>query len=327
MTKLKTILAVTLTAFALLFISCGESKLDANGCYIDYDDAVAAANKKNQDIMIIVTLEGEDEEMSSDFLNKVVRDENFKKEVASSYSVVCMDFSQKSYEATVAAEDADEAAKKTAEKNASLMQKNTNIAKMLNISGTPVIFLLSKEQYFINGFYYDDENRSLEGFKNILAEKASSIEDMHKMIYQTKIGTAEEKIASIDALYNATNPDYLIFLIDLMESVIKLDPEDKSGLLSKYLYEVNVAKSNKALIEGDVKAAIQYYVDISEDERISSDIRQYALYTAAYMLSMSELEPNTVVIDYLERSIQIAPDSEQVPSIRRVIEALSAEAK
>ena len=318
--KKLTLALFTLIA-SLLIISCGKAKTDAYGCYYDFDEATAVANKKNQDIMVIITLDGDDDQ-STDFMNKVVRDPKFKDDIASKYAVVCMDFSQKSYEATVAAEDADAAAKKAAEENANRMQKNTRVATILNASETPVIFLLSKEQYLINGLFYDDENRTLDGFKEALAAKTSSVDDMHKMIYQTKIGTAEEKIAAIDALFEATSPSYRLLLLDLIDSVKSLDPTNKSGLVGKYVYEAAAAKSDKALIDGDVKTAVQYFIDVAEEEFVPAESKQQALYTAAYMSSMSELEEIPVVISYLEKSIQYAPDSDDVPAIKRVIAAL-----
>ena len=323
MKNLKT-LTTLLIAAAILFVSCGKTNTDANGCYYDIDDAAAYANKKNQDIMVIVTLDGDDEQ-STDFLDKVVRAPSFKEEVASKYAVVCMDFSQKSYEATVAAEDADAAAKKAAEEKANLMQKNTRVATVLNVSDTPVIYILSKEQYLITGLFYDAEDRSVEGFKAALDEKASVISDMHKMIYQTKIGNAEEKIAAIDALYEATSPSFRILLLDLVDSVKKLDPSNKTGLVGKYMYEAAAAKSDKALLDGNVRGAVDAFVNIADEETISAESRQQALYTAAYMSSMSELDELDVVIGYLEKSISLAPDSEDVPAIQRVIAALQAQ--
>ena len=323
--KKLTLALFTLLAAALL-ISCGKTNTDAYGCYADIDDAAAYANKKNQDIMIIVTLDGDDEQ-SADFLEKVVRAPSFKEEIASKYAVVSMDFSKKAYEATVAAEDADAAAKKAAENKANLMQKNTRIATVLNVSDTPVIYILSKEQYLITGLFYDDENRSVEGFKATLDEKASLISDMHKMIYQTKIGNAEEKIAAIDALYEATSPSFRILLLDLVDSVKKLDPSNKSGLVGKYMYEAAAAKSDKALLDGNVRGAVDAFVNIADEAVIPAESRQQALYTAAYMSSMAELDELDVVLGYLEKSISLAPESEDVPAIQRVIEALKAQAQ
>ncbi|MBP5520188.1 MAG: hypothetical protein J6X84_06385 [Treponema sp.] len=319
----KTITKILFAALALFFISCGNAKVDSNGCYKDVDDAIKAAKKKNQDIMVIITMEGDDYS-SSDFLTKVVRDSAFKTEIASKYAVVCMDFSQATYQTTVEKEDSDAAAKKNAKAAAALMQKNTKFARMLNARETPVVYFLSKEQYLITGLFYDDENRSLEGFKTILSEKSSSIEEMRKMIYQTKIGTELEKVAAIDALFEATGPYYRFLLLDLISSVKKLDPSDKSGLLVKYLYEEAVAKSDKALLNGKAQEAAQAYLDIENEERISAEDRQQALTTVAYLYTEYELSDTATVIDCLERALRLSPESEQAPAIRRVIQSLSA---
>ena len=80
MKNIKTILTITLAAITLLFGSCKKNNIDANGCFYDIDEATTVANKKNQDIMIIITLDGDDED-STDFMDKVVRDSKFKEEI------------------------------------------------------------------------------------------------------------------------------------------------------------------------------------------------------------------------------------------------------
>ena len=326
MKNLKLFFTTTLALIAILFISCGKSNVDANGCYYDIDDAVEFANKKNQDLMVIITVEGDDEQ-STDFLNKVIRDAKFKKEVASKYAVVCMDFSQRTYAEAKADEAADDAAKKAAEKKAAILEKNTKLATMLDAQEVPVIYIFSKEKYLITGLFYDDENRTLQGFEDTLAEKTSLIDDMHKMIYQTKIGTAEEKVKAIDALWEATEPSFRIFLYDLISLVKKLDSGNTSGLLGKYLYEAASTRSDMALLEGNVREAVQAFLDAADESEISAEDRQQAMYTAAYMCSMSGIEDDSVVIQYLEKAIQLAPESEDAPRIRRVITAISSKGK
>lgn len=319
----KLTLALFTIIASLFIISCGKAKTDANGCYYDFDDAVSFANKKNQDVMVIITVEGDDED-STDFMEKVVRDANFKKEVASKYAVVCMDFSQKTFAEAKADEAADDAAKKVAEQKNAILEKNTKYATMLDAKEVPVIYIFSKEKYLIKGFFYDDENRSIQGFEETLAEQTSIIDDMHKMIYQTKIGNAEEKVKAIDALWEATNPSFRMFLYDLINSVKKIDPNNTSGLLGKYMYEAASTKSDMALLEGNIEEAVQAFLDAAEESDISADDRQQAMYTAAYICSMTGFKDDAVVIEYLEKAIQIAPESDDAPRIRRVIAAISS---
>ncbi len=319
----KLTLALFTIIASLFIISCGKAKTDANGCYYDFDDAVSFANKKNQDVMVIITVEGDDED-STDFMEKVVRDANFKKEVASKFAVVCMDFSQKTFAEAKADEAVDDAAKKVAEQKNAILEKNTKYATMLDAKEVPVIYIFSKEKYLIKGFFYDDENRSIQGFEETLAEQTSIIDDMHKMIYQTKIGNAEEKVKAIDALWEATNPSFRMFLYDLISSVKKLDPNNTSGLLGKYMYEAASTKSDMALLEGNIEEAVQAFLDAAEESAISADDRQQAMYTAAYICSMTGFKDDAVVIEYLEKAIQIAPESDDAPRIRRVIAAISS---
>lgn len=322
---MKKLFTITLALLTFILISCGKAKTDANGCYYDIDDAAAVANKKNQDIMLIISVD-EDDTDDFDFMNKVVRDQNFKKEIAENYAVVYMDFSKKNIETSLTADDADAAAKKQVEENEALFKKNSRLITLLEVQDTPIVYLLSKEKYFIKGFFYDEDNRTLEGFKNMIAEKSSLIDEMHKMIYQTKIGTAEEKVNAIDKLFEATSPNYRLFLYDLVDSVKKIDPSNTSGLLGKYIYEAAAIKSDMAFIDKDVRTAVQAYIDISEETLIPAETRQIGMYTAAYMAAKTELDPIPVVIGYLEKSISLAPESEQVPAIRRVIAALEAQA-
>ncbi len=308
---------------ALAFVSCGKAEIDSSGCYTNIDDATKAAQKKNQDILILVTMNGDDA-YSQDFTDNVIRSEKFKEEILSNYSVVRMDFSQSSYEATVAAEDANDAAKKNAEKRALLMQENTKFANMLNIASTPIIFILSKEKYIITSISYDSLNKSYDDFKSALDAKASSIDSMHKMIYQTKIGTAEEKMGAINDLYEATAPEYRHFLFDLLSSVKKIDSANKSGLLGKLIYAAADAKSLSAINSGNAREAVDAYLALENEESIAPAEKQQALYTAAYLCSMTGLEELPAILGYLNKAISIDPDSEEVPAIKRVIEVLSA---
>ena len=309
---------------SLLIISCGKTAVDSSGCFSNIDDAVANAQKKNQDILVVVTMYGDDAQ-SQNFVDTIIRDEKFKNDIASNYSVVRMDFSQGSYEATVAAEDANDTAKKNAEKRADNMQINTQFANLLNVNVTPMVYILSKEEYMITSIYYDTSDKSYEGFKALLNDKKETVDEMHKMIYQTKIGTPEEKMNAIEALFEATAPDNRIFLTDLLASSKKIDPNNKSGILGKLTLASADTEAKKALSLGDFRAAVNAYLSVENESTISPEDKQQSVYTAAYIAAVSELEENSVVIEYLQKAIDIAPDSDEVPAIKRVMDALSAQ--
>lgn len=312
----------TLTILAsLLIISCGKADVDTSGCYQDIEIAKKAAAKKNQDLLVFLTMNGEDS-TSQIFIDNVIRNPKFKDEISSKYVTVRMDFSESSYKLTVAAADASETAKKNAEKNAEIIQHNTKFAKLLNASVTPTVYVLSKECYLITSIYDDSQNKTYDGFKTLLNGKKSAIEEMHKMIAKTKKGSAEEKMKAIDALYQATAPDARHFLADLLASAKKIDPSNKSGLLGECLYSAADAKAVAAMNSGDIRKAVNAYLSVENETSIDPVNRQQAIYTAAYLCTKSGLEENPVIISYLEKAIAAAPDSDEVPTLKRIIESL-----
>ena len=327
MKTLKIALITIIAALATLtLVSCGNNDTDTSGCYSDIDLAFKAAQKQNKDLIIFVTANGDDANSQS-FIDTIIRNEKFKDEIASKYIAVRMDFSESSHKATVAEEGANDTAKKNAEKRADIMQRNTVFANLLNLTVTPMTFIFSKEKYLITNIYYDAGEKSYEEYKSLLQAKEDTIDSMHKMILATKTGTSEEKMQAIKALYEATAPEARHFLSALLSSAKKLDPTNKSGLLGDLVYAAADAIAVKAINTGDIKTAVDAYISLENETSVSPEDRQQAIYTAAYMLSVSELEEPSVVINYLERAIAVAPDSDEVPAINRIIQALSSQAE
>ena len=316
----KNTLALFTILASLLITSCGKAKVDTSGCYLDIEDAKKMAKKKSQDILVFITMNGEDASSQS-LTDNVIRNPKFKDEIASKYITVRMDFSESSYKLSVASENASDTAKKNAEKKADTIQHNTQFAKLLNASVTPSVYILSKEVYLVSSIYDDTKIKTYDAFKKQLNDKSYAIEEMHKMIYQTKIGTAEEKMKAINALYKATAPDARHFLADLLASAKKIDPTNKSGLLGECLYSAADAKAVSAMNTGDIKKAVEAYLSVENEDSINPEDRQQSLYTAAYLCSKYELEEAPVIISYLEKSIAAAPQSDEVPAIKRVIES------
>ncbi len=192
----------------------------------------------------------------------------------------------------------------------------------MNASATPTVFVLSKEVYLITSIYDNAKVKTYDSFKKQLKEISPVIDEMHKMIAKTKKGSAEDKMKAIDALYQATAPEAHLFLADLLASAKKIDPSNKSGLLGECLYSAADAKAVAAINSDNIKAAVEAYLSIENEDSINPADRQQALYTAAYWCSKAGLEDNSVVISYLEKAIAVAPESEKVPAIKRVIESL-----
>jgi len=315
---------ISVLIISLVILSaCSKAQLDENGCFLDSDSAITHAKKKDKNILLFVTMEGDDAD-SEALVNGVIRDENFKKEIASEYAVLHLDFSQKTYAASVIPENADDDTVKAANQLSEQLQKNTRFVSLLNVTQTPSIYVLSKEAYVLTAFFYDTAEKNLSSFKTLLEKEAPAVNNMEQLIKLTKKGSSLEKVSAIDNLYENTKPEYRVFLADLLSSVEKIDKENKSGLLGKYIYAAADANALKLINQGNVNEAVSCYLEAAENSFSEPSIKQQCYYIAAYLSAMSGIAEPSVVIDYLQKSIDADPESEEVASIKKVMEVISA---
>ena len=229
----KKFIAALLILFTLsLFISCGKAKNDEYGCFQTMDQALKNAQKNNQEVLVIVTMQGDDD-LSQSFVSDILSTKEFKNEILPSYSVILMDFSQSSYKKTVVNETDSKAAKKAAEEYAKIVQNNSKTASLLNVSKTPSLYLLTKENYFITEVPYTDEVKTFEDFKKNLDAQSPLVSQMKEFIAAIQKGSKQEKLAAIDNLYENTEIIYRVFLADLIDKYVEMDKDNESGLLSK----------------------------------------------------------------------------------------------
>lgn len=320
MKKLISFLSALLIGLCL--ISCGKkTAADADGFYNDIDDAVVVAQKNNQDILVILTMEGDDQ-YSSSFMN-IARSQHFKDEITSNYTVVHMDFSEKSYMATVAPETASKAYQEAAEEKALQMQKNTQFANLLNAQVSPSFYLLTKDEYFIGELEYTDEISSFDGFKELLESKKERADELHKLVEQIKVGSTMDKIAAIDSMYESTNIQYRTFLADLIEKVISLDSKNESGLLSKYLLADAESEAISLFAEGNVVKAAQVYIRLSDNSKLLPEHKQRACYMAAYILGYGGSTDYPLILSYLKKAIEAYPNGENVEMIQNLYDYIA----
>lgn len=317
--KIITVLLMLLT-FSL-FSSCGNAKTDQYGCFQTLEDAISNAEKKNQDVLVIVTMQGDDE-LSQSLVDNIIATEEFKNEVEKGFSVLLMDFSQNSYQKTVVNENDSKADQKAAEEYSKIVQSNSKTASLLNVSKTPSLYLLTKENYFITELEYTEDIKNFEDFKKLLTGQEELVSKMKELVAATKEGTSQEKLAAIDSLYENTEIIYRTFLSDLINKYVEMDKDNETGLLSKYLFAQADAKSTDMFMSGDSLAAAQSYVDVCSNPKLEAEYKQQAYYMAAYILSMSGSTDYATILDYLNLSIQADPESESVESINQVVEYL-----
>ncbi len=302
--KKQNLLLILLLAISISFISCGKKVTPAeNGCFISMEDGAVYANKKKQNILLVVTT-GTDDEFSKNFIENVLNTDNFKNQIASKYAVVNFDFSEESYTKTV-----------DSEAFADVMYKNARVASLLNVQAAPAIYLFTPEKYFITEVYLDDYPFSLGALETALAECEETVMKVNLLVKETKKGSVEKRVIAIDTLFESTDSIQKTFLGDLIEQVIKLDKNNKTGLVSKYIVANANAKASEAFLEGNIDAAVQAFVTGAKEKYIEPGHAQQLYYMAAYVLIMAESSDATQITAYLQKAIDAAPESEAVPEI------------
>jgi len=311
--KIKYVLV--LIAVSILFAGCGKkAAVNENGTYISMDDAAEAAKKNKQNILLIITT-GEDDEASKSFMDKVLNTPEFKKEIASKYATVNFDFSEASYQKTVVKENATSEEQKAAEDYANVMYENARIASLLNVQAAPAVYLFTKEKYFIIEVITEYDFASVADFKETLSIYDEKVQSFNLLVKETESGSVEKRVTAIDTLFESTDSVYRVFLGDLIDKVVELDKKNETGLLSKYILAKANTKASDLFMEGNTAEAVLCFVEAAKQQYVEPIHVQQLYYMAAYILAMSGSTDYVTMLDYLQKALDAAPESETAEGI------------
>ena len=300
-------LAVSLFTSALVFAAAPVFALGNNGFYADMDSGLAAAKKSSQSVLVFITQEGEDE-LSASFM-ETVRSDEVQSQVASKYALVHMDFSQSAFQKTVVRDADSKEVQEEAKKAADVMQKNSRFAALINPEFTPAVYMFTAEGYYVSHLVLKGDEK-VEGFMAALKADEVKLNAIREMIAKTKVGKPLEKVSAIDALFEATQPEYRFFLINLVNEAINLDKKNKSGLMSKYIITRTEYDAMICFYDNNASGAVNAYVKAANEKFLSAEEKQQAYYMAALvMVKSSGPESLPMIINYLEKSLEAAPKS------------------
>lgn len=311
---MKKIYTLILVLLSLVFVSCSKAKVSSNGCFDNMDSALVQTKKTKQNILLIVTT-GSDELSSQEFIDNVLNSPDFAEIIAKKYAVVNMDFSEESYQKTVIKPDATKEEQQASEEYSELMYKNARIASLLSVQSTPAIYLFSKEMCFITEVVPEGNITNPTELETAISKYNDKIAFVNERVAASEKGSVIEKVTAIDELFEATDSVYKTFLISYMDKVIQIDKKNESGLLNKYILAKANAKATEFFLEGNVEEAIMCFVSITKEAILTGEQKQQAYYMAAYLLAMSGSIEYDRICDYLQKSIEAAPDSQEVSGI------------
>ena len=256
---------------ALSLISCGNKALtDDCGCFVDYEEALDYAGKKNLPLLLVFSSEGDDG-TSSILVNQVLKASSDK--LSSKYSILHADFSQNAHKKTLAPDGASEQEQQLANTYTNIMQQNYSLAILLGVSQTPAAFLCTKEGYIVTALQEEDF-LDKSNFIGKLEDCNSELERFNKLVAPTKKGSALDKVEAIDTLFIATPQSYRSFLLPLITKAIELDKNNKTGLIGKLILAKAESEAMTLYSQGEIDEALKKYLEAANNEYLRPEEKQ-----------------------------------------------------
>ena len=319
----KTIKAIIgAAAIAVFFTGCSASaKVVKNGWYVDYDEAKKAAQKKNKNLLILFSVDDNDEE-SRTLKEKVFDTKKFVSALSKRFILVNLDFS-------AAPSDDDEEQSEKQKKEAEERQRKIDymgyVASLYNVDSIPSVFLATKEGYCAAKVETSDEDLTPEAYIKLIESKTADLDTINTLVDAVRAASGVEKARAIDALSEATDDTRRLLLADLFRTIPSLDPNDETGLVGKYLLLTAVFDASTFYMRRDFDSAIQALISAAEDKRLDGRDRQHAYYYAGELLTTTGSTDYKAVFDYFQKAYDADPESEYAPRIAKMLVALKEE--
>lgn len=302
----------------LLLAGCSGVKREVKW-YNNFDDALKVAQKVNLPILLLVTSDMDTTDSRAG--TKYLLGDEFVTSVGDKYVCVHFDFTDLKAKMAEVPEDATAQEQKLSESNKAALMKQFNIADAFSVTSTPAVCIASKEGYYICTVDFDWHEDTLKPYTDKLLEVDTSVVAFCDQLVKVKKGaTLEEKIAAIDAIYDAASENHRLLLIPLYDEVLRLDKNNKTGKVSKYITAKANAMGHNYLLNRDVDKAIETYEKAATDKRIAPDDKQMLYYIAANVLGNAQTGKTDKIIELLENAIAAAPDSDYVTNLRQLLD-------
>lgn len=284
---------------ALSFVSCGE-KIDSSGWLSNYDDAKKIAREENKRLFLFFS--GDDfDEISRTLKENVFNTEDFLKVYTEKYVLLNLDYSNSRYDSEQSELTAD-----------------LKVFEKYNPKALPSFIIASKEGYYITTIALD-ANADLDTVRITFDEAEPAISEFESKVERTKTGSKEERLAAINEIFNETDPGLVYHLSDLNKLYLSLDKDNSTGECAKHLSALVYARANDFLLEGKAEKASQEFEKLAKNKFLSDSEKQMSLYTAGYLLASSGSKDLKKIQAYLQKAIDIDPESEEAQNIKAVL--------
>lgn len=316
-----TVIALSLLLTCALFSGCKKYSKDETNCYIGFEEVKQAAKKSGKPILVMLTQEeGEQNGGSKYFVENILTNKEFADYCKTSFELYRMDFSTKNIQKTAVNEDASKKEIQQAEQFAEYFQQGVQLATYFGVNYTPAFYILTKDGYFVSEVYYTEDALNVGSFIEILQGYEQQVNYIEGLVSATKNGTVQERITAIDSLYSVTPMAGQFFLGDFARTAVEIDPENTTGVIGKYYFFVADEKASILYKNQDAAGAIQAYIDAAESGKMEPDYVQQCYYMSAWILESISSMDSDLLIGYLQKAYDAAPDSLYAENILESIE-------
>lgn len=308
---MKKFLLIFSALMVLALTSC--AKLEGKnefGWYTNYQECLSQAKKSDKRIIHIISRD-EDDHLSADLKKKVLYTPEFAAKYENDYLFCETDISHSLFMAAKPDVNADESVKKDSKKYEDILEKRMRVVTTFGIIDTPTLYIISPEGYVIKDFRYLPFN-TVEDFSVMLNEYDDEISYKQGLITKVNESKGIDKVKAIDELYENTPVTFRYMLTELMREVEKLDKDNTTGLVGKFVMAIATSDAMDAYISRTPEKIVGIYEECAKHPSLSSEQRQQTYFAIAHVIGTNTPTPEEteMMIKYLQLTIDQKPDSE-----------------
>ena len=303
---------------ALMVISFAGCSKEVGVWGTNYDEACKKAESTGTNVLLFFS--NLETDPVSNQLNELFATSKFQSKVGKNYQLVNIDIP-----VTDGVMDYDQ------------MLKNYELASQFAVQALPTVVLATPEGYVIGCVYGNemfapitDSTQEVKILEDKVLKDLSAFNKNSKAIVSLRETLSKtegiDRLALIDKMIGKLDASYRYLLRDLVAEIPELDPENTTGLNTKYKMNFAYEQALEEFQKGNAQRAIEIFVEVAQTEGIPAIDAQEAYQTAAY-LAANIGGSDEMVVAYLEKAIEAKPDSDAVAGIQATIDMIKASAE
>ncbi len=312
---MKKILVAFMTACVVFLAGCSKIEVkNEKGWWTDYDECLKAASESGKKIMMVISAD-EVEKSGETLKQELFYTEVFMQKYQDEYEFCEIDVSPSLIVNAFPKNNIPEAIRNDKAKTrkflnehkkgqrdaAKILEKRMKIMATFDVTHRPMMVFITKEGYPIADVQYFP-SAQIETFDEIIEYYSPRITEYLTLVETAHNSTGLDRVKAIDDLYNRTSNSYRYHLTELMREIPKLDKENKSQLVGKYLLALATSDTIDATIARKPHKIAQIYEKVAKNKFLSKQEQQQAYFAELYIIGKNsptdkELKQMKVLLD------------------------------